>query len=240
MEKVTTTLNERGFAVQSGYMNVYRAKEATNEYLGEVESFLVMGTGCAANEYPDKPEVEAKPGFCIVRSQSKDCWELVEDHRGETRYDKVTGLSVTISELGQIPGNLTDKAPASKYDEWDEEKAAWVFNANKAAADQEASVQAELSRRLSVVREQKAILSEAIDGGWSDDPEHDKALLTEYKKCEYQLNKVPSQPGYPEHVEWPLMPGESPKEPEDKPSTLPAVGDEHTAGEAPETLPAKV
>ncbi|MGL4349550.1 MAG: tail fiber assembly protein [Aeromonas veronii] len=244
MEKVTTTLNERGFAVQSGYMNVYRAKEATNEYLGEVESFLVMGTGCAANEYPDQPEVEAKPGFCIVRSQSKDCWELSEDHRGEVCYDKETGQQVTISELGQIPSNLTDKAPSSKYDEWNEEKSAWVFNADKAAAEQEASVQAELSRRLKIVREQKVMLAEAVDGGWSDDPEHDKALLTEYKKCEYQLNKVSSQPGYPEHVEWPLMPGESPKEPEvkpeGKPSTLPAVDDEPTAGEAPETLPAKV
>lgn len=240
MEKVTTTLNERGFAVQSGYMNVYRAKEATNEYLGEVESFLVMGTGCAANEYPDQPEVEAKPGFCIVRSQSKDCWELSEDHRGEVCYDKETGKQVTISELGQIPSNLTDKAPSSKYDEWNEEKSAWVFNADKAAAEQEASVQAELSRRLKIVREQKAMLSEAIDGGWSDDPEQDKSLLTEYKRCEYQLNKVPSQPGYPNDVIWPPMPGETPPEPKPVPVPLPDVDGGAEAEEKPVTLPAKV
>ncbi|ENC6657562.1 tail fiber assembly protein [Aeromonas hydrophila] len=243
MEKVTTTLNERGFAVQSGFMAVFRAKEATNEYLGEVESYLVMGTGCAANEYPDRPEVEPQSGFCIVRSQSKDCWELSEDHRGEINYDKATGQQVTIYELGPIPGTLTDKAPSSKYDEWVEDKSAWVFNADKAAADQEASVQVELNRRLKIVREQKVMLSEAIDGGWSDDPEQDKAHLIEYKKCEYQLNKVPSQPGYPEHVEWPSMPGESPKvpevKPEEKPATLPAIDGEPTTEEPPTTLPAK-
>lgn len=243
MEKEFITLSENGFAIKSGYLTIYRAKESTGEFVGAAEAYLVAGTGCAANDYPDSPQVSAGVGFCIVRSQRQDCWEPVEDHRGEACYDKATGQQVAISDLGPIPSTLTNKAPASKYDEWDDEKSAWVFNADKAAADQEASVQAELSRRLKIVREQKAMLSEAIDGGWSDDPEHDKALLTEYKKCEYQLNKVPSQPGYPEHVEWPLMPGESPKEPEvkpeDKPSILPAVDDKPTAGETPETLPAK-
>lgn len=73
---------------------------------------------------------QTKQGFAIIRGNNG--WEYIADFRGKTCYDKITKAEVTISELGEIPENLTALKPGSELCEWN--GSAWVIDQEKQAA----------------------------------------------------------------------------------------------------------
>ena len=117
-----------GFAISSGFIIAYTTDSA-GVFVGTEEQWISEGCGLAANAYLDPPP-DAKQGFAIVRTDSG--WDYVVDYRGKTFYDKTTRAEVTISELGEIPENLTALKPESELCEWN--GTAWAINPEKQAA----------------------------------------------------------------------------------------------------------
>lgn len=116
-----------GFALTSGFIIAYTTDSA-GVFVGTEEQWISEGCGLAANAYLDPPP-EPKQGFAIVRTENG--WDYVVDYRGKTFYDKTTRAEVTISELGEIPENLTALKPESELCEWNGK--AWVINPEKQA-----------------------------------------------------------------------------------------------------------
>ena len=48
--------------------------------------------------------------------------QIIEDHRGQTVYNKVDGSQLIIQELGQLPENVTVISPTGSFERWDGEK----------------------------------------------------------------------------------------------------------------------
>lgn len=117
---------ENGFATETGTVIVYLA-DANGFYLGKNAENVCIGCGLPAYAYLDAPP-EPKDGYAIIRGA--EGWELKEDNRG-TYYDTATGAAVELTELGQIPENLTALKPESDLCKWDGEK--WVIDTEKQA-----------------------------------------------------------------------------------------------------------
>lgn len=117
-----------GFAIGSGFVIAYTTDSA-GVFTGSEEQWISEGCGLAANAYLDPPP-KTKQGFAIVRTEKG--WEYIADFRGKTFYDKTTKAEVTISELGEIPENLTALKPESELCEWN--GSIWVINQEKQAA----------------------------------------------------------------------------------------------------------
>lgn len=125
MEQVQ--FDTEGFALTSGFIIAYTTDSA-GVFTGSEEQWISEGCGLAANAYLDPPP-KTKQGFAIVRTEKG--WDYVVDFRGKTFYDKTTKAEVTISELGEIPENLTALKPESDLCEWN--GSAWVLNEEKQA-----------------------------------------------------------------------------------------------------------
>jgi len=71
----------------------------------------------------DAKEPEQKNGF--IPLWLGNVWKYIEDHRGETVYDKETGSPRIISELGLLPDDVTTQPPLP-YSEWSEKAGKWI------------------------------------------------------------------------------------------------------------------
>lgn len=126
MEQVQ--FDEQGFALTSGFVIAYTTDNA-GVFTGSEEQWISEGGGLATNAYLEQPPV-AKQGFAIIRGNNG--WEYIADFRGKTFYEKTTKAEVTISELGEIPENLTALKPESELCEWN--GSAWVISEEKRLA----------------------------------------------------------------------------------------------------------
>lgn len=122
------TLDENGFATESGFITVYNYNGETREYISSSVEYLPFGVGVPANSCVDAPGSK-KEGFAIRRNADSTGWEYVADHRGETVYSTETGKTVTVSRLGEYPEGTTTTAPSTPYDKWDGEK--WATDSDK-------------------------------------------------------------------------------------------------------------
>ena len=73
----------------------------------------------------DAPELKA--GY--IPQWLGNTWKYIEDHRGETVYSKKTGERINISELGELPDDVTTQTPIP-YSEWSDKAHAWVEVSN--------------------------------------------------------------------------------------------------------------
>ena len=73
----------------------------------------------------DAPELKA--GY--IPQWLGNGWKYIEDHRGETVYSKKTGERINISELGELPDDVTTQTPIP-YSEWSDKADAWVEVSN--------------------------------------------------------------------------------------------------------------
>lgn len=73
----------------------------------------------------DAPELKA--GY--IPQWLGNAWKYIEDHRGETVYSKKTGERINISELGELPDDVTTQTPIP-YSEWSDKADAWVEVSN--------------------------------------------------------------------------------------------------------------
>lgn len=204
MNEPRVTWGVDGFAFASGWELVYVASPQTGEYLTSQEVWVSIGTGLSAGAYLDEPMM-AEPGKAIVRQDG--AWELVDDHRGQTAYNKQTRQDVVIDTLGPLPSALTLFPPSSQFDVWDEQQRAWV----KDDAQENAWLiqQALLQRQylMSEASQEIAVLVDALDPAIISDPsDDDQVKLIAWKAYRVELSKIDQQPTYPDAINWPTKP----------------------------------
>lgn len=125
----------------------------------------------------------------------------VEDNRG-SYYSTETGGHVEFAEFGKVPSTLTKEAPTSPYDKWDGKN--WVTDE---AAKSDALKNEALAQRdslLSMASKKIAPLQDAVDLDMATDEE--VASLREWKKYRVLLNRIEQQTGFPDSIEWPVIP----------------------------------
>ncbi|EJH0822714.1 tail fiber assembly protein [Escherichia coli] len=147
------TLDENGFATESGFITVYNYDGVTREYIGLSVEYLPFGVGVPGNSCVDAP-ISKKDGFAVCRKADLTGWEYVADHRGETVYNTENGDEITIAEMGDYPENTTTIAPLTPYDKWDGEK--WVTDTE---AQHGAAVEAAEAQRQSLIDAAMASIS---------------------------------------------------------------------------------
>lgn len=139
--------DENGFALESGFIEVY-ATDERGAYTGKEQRFISLH--CALSDSVTlTPPPPAKDGFAIVLKDGK--WEYEEDHRGQVYYDKTTRGKVEIKELGPISSNLTSLVPTSDHDRWNATLGKWELDTdskNKADAEEFKSYKNKLVEKL--------------------------------------------------------------------------------------------
>jgi len=204
MNQPRVTWGGDGFAASSGWELVYVASPQTGEYLTSQEVWMSIGTGLSAGAYLDEPMM-AEPGKAIVRQDG--AWELVDDHRGQTAYNKQTRQDVVIDTLGPLPSALTLIPPSSQFDVWDEQQGAWVKDD---AQEDTWLIQQALSQRqylMSEASQEIAVLVDALDPAIISDPsDDDQVKLIAWKLYRVELSKIDQQSGYPRTINWPIAP----------------------------------
>lgn len=147
------TLDENGFATESGFITVYSYNGETMEFISSSVEYLPFGVGVPGNSCIDAPGGK-RDGFAIRRNTDLTGWEYVADHRGEIVYNTETGESKEITALGDYPENTTTIAPLTPYDKWDGEK--WVTDTE---AQHSAAVDAAEAQRQSLIDAAMASIS---------------------------------------------------------------------------------
>ncbi|HCO1937386.1 TPA: tail fiber assembly protein [Escherichia coli] len=147
------TLDENGFATESGFITVYSYNGETMEFISSSVEYLPFGVGVPGNSCIDAPGGK-RDGFAIRRNTDLTGWEYVADHRGEIVYNTETGESKEITALGDYPENTTTIAPLTPYDKWDGEK--WVTDTE---AQHSAAVEAAEAQRQSLIDTAMASIS---------------------------------------------------------------------------------
>lgn len=192
------TWGDDGFASSAGWASVYTTIPLTGEYVSPQEAWVSIGTGLPAGAYLDEP-MPPEQGKAIVRQGGT--WALVDDHRGQTAYDKQTGTKTVIAEIGELPATLTMLPPQSQFDVWDEPAGAWVKDV--AAEQQSLTAQAKQQKTalLAEATSMFAPLQDAVDMGMAT-PEEEAALL-DWKRYRVELSRVDvaKRP-----VTWPVSP----------------------------------
>lgn len=187
-----------GFASSSGWGLVYIASPQAGEYLGSQDVWISVGTGLPAGAYRDQPMM-AELGKAIVRQDG--AWELVDDHRGQTAYDKQTRAKTVIAEIGELPATMTMLEPLSQFDVWDEPADAWVKDV--AAEQQSLAAQAKQQKAalLAEATSMIAPLQDAVDMGIATT--EDEVALLDWKRYRVELSRV-DVAKHP--VTWPVSP----------------------------------
>ncbi|EPF5940371.1 TPA: tail fiber assembly protein [Escherichia coli] len=147
------TLDENGFATESGFITVYSYNGETMEFISSSVEYLPFGVGVPGNSCIDAPGGK-RDGFAIRRNTDLTGWEYVADHRGEIVYNTETGDAKEITALGDYPENTTTIAPLTPYDKWDGEK--WVTDTE---AQHGAAVEAAEAQRQSLIDAAMASIS---------------------------------------------------------------------------------
>lgn len=80
----------------------------------------------------------------------------------------------------------------------------WEMKEQAKAAQLLAAVLAENAKRRAVADDAIAPLQDAFDV--DDATAAELALLTAWKKYRVALNRLPEQPGYPNTIDWPVVP----------------------------------
>lgn len=176
-------------------IRVFNYLDGTNEFIGESDAYIPPHTGLPANSTDIAPP-DIPTGFAAVFNADGMKWHLMEDHRGETVYSTETGDAVPISELGELPENVTFIAPDGEYQRWDGSQ--WVTDEEAkrdALINQAAEKKAGLLKQMG---EQIAVLQDAVDFGEATPEEQEQ--LTALRKLRIKLNRI--QPENAPDIDW--------------------------------------
>ncbi|MBS9441465.1 tail fiber assembly protein [Photorhabdus heterorhabditis] len=200
LEHETAVLGKDGLANQAGWIKVYHTNQMTREFTNADMEYLMLGVSVSAGAYPDAPELPQSHGVAVRRSEDKCRWEIVPDYRGKTAYNTQTRLPQEITELGELPENLTFKQPVTHFDRWDGSK--WVTDeaAIKASEIEQAEqLRDTLSKQAN---ETITLLQYAVDAELAS--EEEQALLPEWKKYVVLLSRV--DVSLAPNIKWPEIP----------------------------------
>ncbi len=167
-----------------------------NTIFPEVPGF---GIQIPSNGVEFDQELPEKAGYIWLYKEGKPV--QVKDNRG-IYYSKETGDKVEYTEYGDLPDTLTKKAPSSQYDKWDGKK--WVKDEQAEIEDLKQQALSQKEILLLKASEKIAPLQDSVDIEEATDDEI--AKLKEWKKYRVLLNRIESQPNFPNNVDWPVMP----------------------------------
>ncbi|SSY80144.1 tail fiber assembly protein [Alysiella crassa] len=89
---------------------------------------------------------EAKDGYAAQYDFANQVWIYQPDHRGETVYNTATGLAQIITQIGELPENVTTEPRPSEHHEWDGTK--WTIPTETAYRLAAESFQAAKDKRV--------------------------------------------------------------------------------------------
>ncbi|WJV64387.1 tail fiber assembly protein [Pectobacteriaceae bacterium CE70] len=194
-----THLDNTGLAVNAGWITVYHVDPQTREYHGASDEYLMQGVGIPANSYADEP-TSPKAGQALRRSDDGSAWEQVPDYRGQTVYRTQTGQAQTVTDLGDLPEDVTLMVPVTPFDKWD--GTAWVTDTNAQHAAAITAAQQELATRRATASARITELTYAVELAMATDEE--KNALLAWKKYVVFLSRVDTATA--PNIDWPTVP----------------------------------
>ncbi|RRO13937.1 tail fiber assembly protein [Pectobacterium aquaticum] len=192
-------LNERGLAINTGWITVYHVNPATREYQSASYEYIMQGVGLPADSYADEPQLPPV-GQALRRSADGRSWEQVPDYRGQTVYSTETRQPQTVTQFGELPDSVTLLKPASEFDKWNGKK--WLIDKAAKAAAAITSAQQELASRKAIATSRITELMYAVNLDIATDAE--KAALAAWQKYTVLLNRIDVNAT---DIDWPLTPG---------------------------------
>lgn len=198
MTEPRVTWGVDGWAETDGWALAHCTHPETHEYHGPMEVWASAGTSLPTCAYLDAPPEKAE-GKAIIRHA--DGWMLVDDYRGQTAYNKQTRQPVSITELNELPPELTLLPPDSPFDIWDETTGAWARNTDAEQAYQQQKATAQRNALMTEANQQIAILADAVELGMATEAE--QVANTAWRQYRVQLSRLnlTLQP-----IEWPAKP----------------------------------
>ncbi|HCT6818882.1 TPA: tail fiber assembly protein [Morganella morganii] len=192
--------DENGLAVIPGWAKIYRAHPYTREYTGAAMDNVPYGGSVVGDAYLDEPAIPTAPNMAIVRSSDGKSWLHVPDYRGSVAYDKETRQQVEITELGELPDNLTLDAPETPFDKWNGKK--WVTDKAEQQAHEVAIAERQKQSLLAEAEQVIAMLERKIRLNMATDT--DRAKLTEWEIYSVKVTDTDTSAGA--GTEWPTPP----------------------------------
>lgn len=191
-------LNERGLAINTGWITVYHVNPATREYQSASYEYVMQGVGLPADSYADEPQLPPV-GQALRRSADGKAWEQVPDYRGQTFYSTETRQAQVVAQFGELPDNVTPLKPSSDFDVWN--GSAWVLDKDAQTAAAIKVAQGELALRRATAAARISELTYAVNLDIATDDE--KAALSEWQKYTVLLSRVDVSAT---DIEWPQAP----------------------------------
>ncbi|QJT25419.1 tail fiber assembly protein [Aeromonas media] len=185
MNQPCVTWGQNGWAETDGWALAHCANTETHEYIGPIDVWVSVGTGLPACSFLDAPPA-SEPGKTIVRHG--DTWMLVDDHRGQTAYDKQTRAASVLTEPGEVPVTQTLVAPSSPFDVWDEERDAWVKNIEAESNWQRQQAETQRNMLMAEANQQIAVLADAVELGMATEAE--QASYTAWRQYRVLLTRL--------------------------------------------------
>lgn len=189
--------NEDGFVIVAGYVLVYNTDPLTGEFTKSTYEYVAEGLGIPPSVSLEAPN-DVDDGYAIVRENNK--WKYPRDYRGNTIYSIVTGESVLVTEIGNIPDGFTLLKPASEFDVWNGEE--WVLDEEKKRQHDLAVLQLQQSQLIKEANNEISNLQDAVDADIATDQQVE--TLKKWKKYRFELNNI-DMTTFP-NINWPLKP----------------------------------
>lgn len=187
------------FSNKDQTLTVYNLSSDTSELIGAGDCFVPANTGLPAYCTHVKPPKE-KMGFALVFDTDSSEWQYIADHRGETRWNTQNRQMQVIDILGDIPSEMTEKAPSGDFDMWDGKE--WVKN-SQAEKDFQTDIAArELKERMSLAINTISTLQDAVDLAMATDAEKDSLMA--WRTYRVLLSRVDTS--IAPDIDWPLLP----------------------------------
>ncbi|WCG83823.1 tail fiber assembly protein [Pectobacterium sp. A5351] len=191
-------LNERGLAINAGWITVYHVNPETREYQSASYEYVMQGVGLPADSYADEPQLPPV-GRALRRSADGQSWEQVPDYRGQTVYHTDTRQAQLVTLFGELPDNVTLLKPASEFDVWNGKK--WVIDKDAQAAAAIKTAQQELATRKTAATSRINELTYAVNLDIATDAE--KTALTAWQTYAVLLSRIDVSAA---DIEWPVQP----------------------------------
>nr|WP_156115432.1 MULTISPECIES: tail fiber assembly protein [Xenorhabdus] len=122
----------------------------------------------------------------ICRAVDGKSWEYISDYRGKTAYHIQTRQHIEITEMGDIPTELTLLKPKTPFDEWNGTH--WVTDIEAHSQYEVQQAESQKQQFLIDLFHRIAPLQDAVDLDIATDEE--KTALVEWRKYRVLLNRV--------------------------------------------------
>lgn len=186
---------KNGIATENTTLTLYNYDAKTRELKFSDKYLILKGSGLPANSTEIPPNAH-KAGFSQIFDGNN--WEYVSDYRGETAYNTTTKSPVIITQIGDIPVDLTLLEPF-EFCKWNGKE--WVLDENQkntAIIQKNESIKNLL---LATSNEKIAILQDIIDLDMCESNEDEQ--LKQWKKYRILVIRVDTNQI---NVKWPEQP----------------------------------